>query len=40
MNELLLIIIGCLCVGVGIYIQDWRRKKKEEKFNNRIRRGY
>tara|TARA_B100000029_G_C17358489_1_gene881635 strand:- start:85 stop:228 length:144 start_codon:yes stop_codon:yes gene_type:complete len=31
MNELILIILGCLSLGLGLYIQDWRRKRQEQK---------
>ena len=30
-KELLLIVIGCLAIGVGMYISDWRSKKREER---------
>ena len=30
-NELILIILGCLMMGVGFYISEWRRKKQEER---------
>tara|TARA_Y100000401_G_scaffold105512_1_gene98215 strand:+ start:160 stop:306 length:147 start_codon:yes stop_codon:yes gene_type:complete len=30
-KELLLIVIGCLAIGVGMYINDWRSKKREER---------
>jgi len=30
-KEFLLIVIGCLIMGVGMYISDWRRKKQEER---------
>ena len=36
MNELLLIILGCLCFGVGLYIQDWRRKRREDMLSDRL----
>ncbi len=30
-KELFLIILGCLIMGVFMYIGDWRRKKQEER---------
>jgi len=30
-NELILIILGCLMMGIFMYIGDWRRKKQEER---------
>jgi type II secretory pathway pseudopilin PulG len=36
MNELILIILGCLSLGVGLYIQDWRRKRREDKLSDRL----
>jgi preprotein translocase subunit YajC len=30
-NELILIILGCLIMGVFMCIGDWRRKKQEER---------
>ena len=30
-KELLLIVIGCLAIGVCMYINDWRSKKREER---------
>jgi len=30
-NELILIILGCLIMGVGMMISDWRRKKQDER---------
>ena len=37
--EITIIILGCLVIGVYLML-DKRRKKKEEVFNNRIRRGF
>ena len=31
LKDLILIIGGCLIMGVGMYISDWRRKKQEER---------
>jgi len=36
MNELLLIILGCLSLGIGLYIQDWRHKRQEQKLSDRL----
>ena len=30
-KELLLIVIGCLAIGVGMYISDCRSKKREKR---------
>jgi len=30
-KELLLIVIGCLIMGIWCTISDWRRKKQEER---------
>ena len=30
-DELILIILGCLVMGVCMAISDWRRKKQEER---------
>ena len=30
-NELILIILGCLIMGVGMMISDWRTKRREER---------
>ena len=30
-NELILIILGCLIMGVFMCIGDWRRKKQDER---------
>ena len=30
-KEFSLIVIGCLIMGVGMYINDWRSKKREER---------
>jgi hypothetical protein len=30
-NELIIIILGCLIMGIFMYIGDWRRKKQEER---------
>ncbi len=30
-DELILIILGCLIMGVGMYISDWRTKRREER---------
>ena len=36
MNELILIILGCLSLGIGLYIQDWRRERREDKLSDRL----
>jgi len=36
MNELLLIILGCLGFGIGLYIQDWKRKRQEQKLSDKL----
>jgi hypothetical protein len=30
-NELILIILGCVLMGICMTINDWRRKKQEER---------
>ena len=30
-KELLLIVVGCLTMGVYMAISDWRRKRQEER---------